>query len=150
MASINELKRYQENSLYHVYNRGVNKQEVFFRERDYEIFLNLSRLLIHEMRNDGCEIDIYSYALLPNHFHFVLWQLNRKDMVRFMRSLTTRYVTYINRSKMRTGNLFVRPYKARLLQTPQEVAKAMRYVLNNPAEAGLPVEWKYVGSELWA
>ena len=51
---------------YHIYNRGNNKTDLFKEESDYLHFLDLIQkylLLI---------ADIYCYALMKNHFHFLV------------------------------------------------------------------------------
>ncbi|WP_326982111.1 transposase [Chryseobacterium sp. MYb264] len=51
---------------YHIYNRGINGENIFKSERNYKFFLKkISELLI-----PVCEI--YAYCLLPNHFHFLI------------------------------------------------------------------------------
>ena len=39
MASKNSIKIYVENTVYHVYNRGVEKRGIFEDEQDYRVFL---------------------------------------------------------------------------------------------------------------
>ncbi|MCD8527633.1 hypothetical protein LRY65_05545 [Candidatus Woesebacteria bacterium] len=112
------------------------------------VFRNLARTTQYEMAKTGSQIEVFAFALLPNHFHFILWQYYERDMVHFMRSLTLKYVKYVNEEYERVGNLFMRPYKARLLYTPVQVAKATRYVLQNPVDANLPADWKHVGTKL--
>ncbi len=56
-----------ENQLYHIYNRGNNKQQLFFNRDNYLYFLTFVRkhILPH------CEI--LAYCLMPNHFHFLIY-----------------------------------------------------------------------------
>src|SRR5260221_14616457 len=60
-----------ENELFHIYNRGNNKQQLFFKPDNYLYFLKKVRkfLLPH--------CDIFSYCLMPNHFHFLINADNR-------------------------------------------------------------------------
>ena len=55
-----------ENELYHIYNRGNNKQRIFFKPENYLYFLKKVRTYIHP----NC--DILAYCLMPNHFHFLV------------------------------------------------------------------------------
>ena len=41
MPSKNSIKTYVEGGVYHVYNRGVNKQSIFIDDEDYLYFLTL-------------------------------------------------------------------------------------------------------------
>ena len=58
--------RFYPNSLYHIYNRGNNKQVIFPMERNYDYFL---KKLAVELK-DLC--DVLAYCLMPNHFHFLI------------------------------------------------------------------------------
>jgi len=51
---------------YHIYNRGVNRENIFFETRNYEYFLNLYWKYI------GQVVDTFAYCLLRNHFHLAI------------------------------------------------------------------------------
>ncbi len=53
-----------ENELYHIYNRGNNQQQIFFKPDNYLYFLKKVRKFILPY------CDILAYCLTPNHFHF--------------------------------------------------------------------------------
>ena len=44
MPAKNSLKDYAPDSYYHVYNRGVAKQDIFLDEQDYKTFLSYLKL----------------------------------------------------------------------------------------------------------
>ncbi|MBI5030074.1 MAG: hypothetical protein HZB51_06070 [Chloroflexi bacterium] len=50
---------------YHIYNRGINHEEIFFEERNYRYFLELYAKYIEPIA------DTYTYCLLKNHFHLL-------------------------------------------------------------------------------
>lgn len=57
-----------QDTYYHVYNRGFNKQKLFFNETDYKRFYKtVQRYLV-----DYSNIEIVAFCFLPNHFHFLL------------------------------------------------------------------------------
>lgn len=64
----NIIREFQTDTPYHIYNRGFNKQLLFFAEDDYQRFTNK----IEEYQKKFPSIKIYAYCLLPNHFHFLL------------------------------------------------------------------------------
>ncbi len=51
------------NTYYHIYNRGVNRENIFIEERNYDLFLKLFE------RHLSPVVDLFSYCLLKNHFH---------------------------------------------------------------------------------
>tara|TARA_R110001583_G_scaffold74255_2_gene205772 strand:- start:6352 stop:6645 length:294 start_codon:yes stop_codon:yes gene_type:complete len=51
---------------YHLYNRGNNKEHIFYNDDNYTYFLTLVKKYLLPI------CDIYSFCLLPNHFHFII------------------------------------------------------------------------------
>jgi putative transposase len=52
--------------IYHIYNRGNNKQLIFFKDENYRYFLRKARSSILPLA------DILAFCLMPNHFHFMV------------------------------------------------------------------------------
>ena len=83
MPAKNIVKNYASDSYYHVYNRGVNKSEIFNDNEDYEVFIGLlKRYLSNQPQKNGNrqgykklteDVALLSYCLMPNHFHLLLW-----------------------------------------------------------------------------
>jgi putative transposase len=48
---------------YHIYNRGVNGEDIFVEERNYDLFLKLFEKHLIPLA------DLFAYCLLRNHFH---------------------------------------------------------------------------------
>jgi putative transposase len=48
---------------YHIYNRGVNGENIFIEERNYELFLKLYEKHLEPIT------DLFAYCMLRNHFH---------------------------------------------------------------------------------
>ena len=51
---------------YHIYNRGINSQKVFKDKQDYKHIFDLMLTYMYPIA------EIYAYAIMGNHFHFVL------------------------------------------------------------------------------
>jgi putative transposase len=51
------------NTYYHIYNRGVNGEDIFVEKRNYDLFLRLFEKHLLPVA------DLYAYCLLKNHFH---------------------------------------------------------------------------------
>lgn len=156
MPGKNVIKSYLENGYYHIYNRGVEKREIFLDAQDYNVFLKyLSEYLIYKdvnflqaqlanpkipwvekdkilkllgINNFFGEISILAYCLMPNHLHFFLRQKNANDITQFMQSLCTRYTMYFNKKYKRVGSLFQAVYKAVLIDTEEQFLYLSRYI----------------------
>lgn len=159
MASKNSVKSYSENSFYHLYNRGVEKRNIFLNDQDYSVFLSymqtylvtkditgLNQILSSEnstskekdlasrllrLKNYSTDIDLICYALLPNHFH-LLTRNNTNSINHFMNSIGTRYGMYFNRKYKRVGVLFQDVYKAVLVENEDQLLHLSRYIHLNP------------------
>lgn len=73
------LRTQFENAYYHVYNRGVEKRNIFLEERDYGFFMNkLGEAAV------TFGVNIFAYCLMTNHFHLFI-QTPHTNLDRFMR-----------------------------------------------------------------
>jgi putative transposase len=64
---------------YHVLNRGNARAEVFRKPDDFTAFVELFAPAVERV-----PMRIVGFALLPNHFHLVLWPREDGDLDRFM------------------------------------------------------------------
>jgi len=107
MPGKNALKKYVEDGFYHVYNRGVEKRNIFLDEQDYKVFLSYLKLyltnkddsiieikkrtdLSDDQKNEKIsklmssknyfnKIELLCYVLMPNHFHLEIRQKEKTD-----------------------------------------------------------------------
>lgn len=166
MAAKNTVKCYLKNGFYHLYNRGVAKGNIFLDEQDYNVFLSylktyllpkdlisLQAILFSndskpqekdkaqkliKLKNFYGNIDLIAYALMPNHFHFLVKQTDEDTIDHFLNALGTRYVGYFNRKYKRVGPLFQGVYKAVLIGSDQQLLHLSRYIHLNPIKIQLP------------
>lgn len=154
MPSINIVKPYVENGHYHIYNRGVEKRDIFLDEQDCKVFLHYIKLYLSPVDelmqlqtqlpglriqrfiplNLSQEIDLLSYSLMPNHFHLQIKQQTKNGIVKFMRRLTTSYVMYFNKKYKRVGGLFQNSYKGVLIESDTYLLHLSRYIHLNPSK----------------
>jgi hypothetical protein len=67
---------------YHIYNRGVNRENIFVEERNYDLFLRLfERHLIPVA-------DLFAYCLLKNHFHLSVRIKSEEEILATRKTLT--------------------------------------------------------------
>lgn len=102
---------FEEGKSFHIYNRGNNKENLFVEERNYSFFLQKMYQYLYSI------VDIYSYCLMPNHFHLVLrikekenlpneYQLGTKKLHQPFSNFFNSYTKAINKAYKRTGSLF--------------------------------------------
>lgn len=126
---------------FHVYNRGVNRNAIFIEERNYDYFLQ--RVL--KYKNDN-EVQIIAYCLMPNHFHFILYQVAENGISHFIKSVCDGYAKAINKMYEKSGHLFEGKYKLKHIDDEQYLLHLSRYIHLNPVEANLatkPEDWKF-------
>lgn len=170
MPSKHTIKQYLENSFYHVYNRGVEKRTIFEDAQDYKVFLNYLKLYLeppeetkprevkinnktflvpsHKLNNFNNNIELIAYCLMPNHFHLLLYQKEKKAIEFFMRSLGTKYSQYFNKKYERVGYLFQGTYKAVLIEKDEYLLHLSRYIHLNPKESPLRYLYSSYGDYL--
>lgn len=122
-----------ENAFFHVFNRGLNKQEIFIDPSDYRKFLERLEKL---KTTNNFDHAIYAYVLMPNHFHLLI-QTKKTPISKIMTSLLTSYSMYFNRKYKREGTLFQNRFKSKLCDKDSYFLGASRYIHLNPIEAGL-------------
>lgn len=164
MPAKNTIKEFVTNGYYHLYNRGVEKRDIFMDEQDYGVMTSYMKTYLTSKDEDGLRrvildesssykqkadasrllrlnnfvntLQLLSFCLMPNHFHFLVKQTEANTIDRFMNSLFTRYSMYINRRYKRVGPLFQGLYKAVLVTTEEQFLYLSRYIHRNPASKG--------------
>lgn len=124
---------------YHLYNRGVNRQPIFFRDENWVFVLQRMQ---HYFRSDL--IHIVAYCLMPNHYHLLAYPKCDDVPVRVLHPFSVSYAKAINRQLGRSGPLFEGRFKAKRVDKNQYLLHLSRYIHLNPVLEGLagrPEEW---------
>lgn len=136
------------NEFYHLYNRGVDKRKIFLHRGHYKRFIQtIHHLLVTGSAHPGSihdqslalfsKLSFIVYCLMPNHYHFLVRQLQDGGMTEFMHRLSTSYTKYFNQNNERTGRLFEYTFKAVYVETDEQLLHLSRYIHLNPLLAGL-------------
>lgn len=149
MPQKNSIKIYYENAFYHVYNRGVEKRNIFLDRADHLAFLHLLKTALSPMQDSPIQggtlprnrrkkfynkIDLMAYCLMPNHYHFLLRQKTISGLTEFIRSLSTSYSMYFNKKYRRVGSLFQGVFKAIDIHEDNYLLWVSRYIHRNPPD----------------
>lgn len=148
---------------YHIYNRGANKEKVFWDNEDYQTFTDiLAYYLIFPMgkplsilnrieRNASANenkvpnlakeatlVKLSAYCLMPNHFHFILKQFGEpseeNSISNLMRRTIITYAMYTKKKYNHAGTLFQGKFKNILVQTDSQLQQLSKYIHRNPTE----------------
>lgn len=152
---------------YHIYNRGVEKRNIFLDNGDYVRFIhylyalndsnpsvNLSRS-IYKQNNEGGRtffvnqkreliVKIHAFCLMPNHYHLILEQSVEGGIIKFMQKLGTAYAMFFNTKYKRSGVLFQGKFKATIIDNDAYFMQLLRYIHLNPVGLIDP-NWKTEG-----
>ena len=130
-----------DGGVYHVLNRGNARQTVFHDEADYRSFVSL----VKDARSRYA-VSIFSYCLMPNHFHLVIQPKHGEELSRFMQWLLTSHVRRYHRRRRTSGHVWQGRYKSFLIQLDAHLLVVLRYVERNPVRAGLvgsAADWRW-------
>jgi putative transposase len=133
--------KFQTGQIYHLYNRGANRQSIFFCAQNWAYFVQkLRRYFQPDL------LDILAYCLMPTHYHLAVY-LKADDLsARVMQPFTVSYTKAVNKQQGRTGPLFEGPFQAVLVDRDDYSLHLSRYIHLNPVAAGLadkPEEWAF-------
>ncbi len=147
---------FEKDYVYHIYNRGNNRQLIFFDDKNYLFFLKKIKKYIIP----NCEL--LAYCLMPNHFHFLIQAndstvktvekagIERNMFSESIRILLNSYTQTINKQENRTGSLFTQNTKAKSLNYfPSKDDYGLicfNYIHQNPMQGGLVErleDWPY-------
>jgi putative transposase len=134
-------KDYRSNSYYHIFNRGALQKNVFRSHQDFKCYFGS---LLNILETSDNNIRCLAYALLPTHYHLVIWQRDARDISLFVRRLSSAYARFYCKKYHHIGHIFESRYKAVLITNPWQLQRAIDYVLCNPLSHRLS-NWKWVG-----
>jgi len=90
--------KFEEGHLYHIFNRGVAKREIFFHDENYLYFLRKIRTHIAPHGR------ILAYCLMPNHFHIMM------QVDKFQVDYKTKNEVLVNRTLNASIGIMLRSY----------------------------------------
>ena len=129
----------QHNQYYHIYNRGNSGENLFREDRNYLYFLNLYTKYIEPI----AETQTGPVSETGPVFH--------KPPSRQFNNLFIAYAKAINKAYGRTGVLFERPFKRKLITDDRYFTALVAYIHRNPQEHGLVPDFRdWPHSSYWA
>ncbi len=127
---------------YHVFNRGVDKRDLFESDADRIKFFKKLLVGFPDDRDSG--VDVISYCLMDNHYHLFLKQNKNGGISKFMHALGMGYSHYFNKTRDRTGKLFASSFKAVPIKSEAHYMHIVRYIHLNILDRHMP-GWRIDG-----
>jgi putative transposase len=136
-----------EGEYYHLYNRGVEKRNIFLTQEDRRRFKRLlyvangtERFVYRDIEKKSLKdidrgeplVAIGSWVLMPNHFHILVKEITEGGTAAFMEKLCTGYSSYFNKCHDRIGPLFQGRYKSQHVVSDNHLKYLFAYIHLNP------------------
>lgn len=134
--------------VYHIFNRGVAKMPIFTDKRDYTRFLEsiyyyqfqgpkpqfsqLNRFKDFKFENNKKIVEVLCYCLMPNHYHFLVKQLQDNGISEFINKISNSYTKFFNTKHSRVGPLLQGQFKAVRIESDEQLVHVSRYIHLNP------------------
>ncbi|KKR43088.1 hypothetical protein A2356_01945 [Candidatus Nomurabacteria bacterium RIFOXYB1_FULL_39_16] len=153
--------KFATGEFYHIYNRGVDKRDIFMDPEDVARFFVCMSFFntrdpigsVYEYSREELQfgslaskkkklINFVAFCLNQNHYHFILEPLVDDGIQKFMHRLSTGYTNYFNEKYKRSGSLFQGTYKAIHANSNEYLLHLSVYVnLNYKVHKNLNKEW---------
>ena len=149
-----------EGEYYHLYNRGVEKRNIFITQEDRKrferllyiangterfVYRDIERKALKEIDRGKPLVAIAAWVLMPNHFHILVNEITTGGTTAFIEKLCTGYSSYFNKRHDRVGPLFQGRYKSQHIVSDTHLKYLFAYIHLNPLKLINP-KWKDYGS----
>ncbi len=132
-------REFVDGGIYHVFNRGNNRKDLFRCGEDFACFLKLL-----SSSQEKYDIRVFHYCLMTNHFHFLLRSEVKEGLPRFMHWLQLGYARYFKRKYHTTGHIFEERFRSPRIAEESYYLQCGRYIERNPIKAKIASNaWDY-------
>lgn len=152
---------------YHVFVRGLNKEQIFFDKRDYARFLfyvlffqadfpilNIGRRVTDFLKTGDFGVspqtineivknryaELVNFSFMPNHIHLIAGEANEGGISKTMQRILGGYTRYIHTKYKKSGHVFEGPFKAVHVKDNRQLLYLSTYIHKNPKELK---EWRH-------
>jgi len=149
---------------YHIYNRGVEKRDIFLEDGDFLRFVHYLYVLndngplsVNFRRNPIIMyevsprtsprkklVDIFAFCLMPNHYHLFIRQKIENGISKFMQKLGTAESMFFNAKYKHTGGVFQGKFKFKKVKDDAQAVCLANYIHTNPIDL-MESGWKENG-----
>lgn len=120
-----------ESGIYHIMLRGINQQQIFEDQEDYDKFIEI----VTDCKAI-CGFKIYAYCLMGNHIHLLIKE-GEEGLEQMFKRIGGRFVYWYNIKYRRVGHLFQDRFKSEPVETEEYFFTVLRYIHQNPVKANI-------------
>ena len=140
------------NQYFHIYNRGINRQDIFFESKNYNYFLEKYIQFVAPF------VHTYAYCLLKNHFHLLIQVKDEGELQKAIQKKKEKayychisnafanwfksYSHSINKMYGRTGSLFEEPFRRIEVTNDAYFSTLVAYIHQNPERHGFVEDFR--------
>jgi putative transposase len=159
--------------IYHIFNRSVAKQPIFNSVNEYNTYLRIlnyytnnnpplrysyfsrlkqdvkTQIIENLYKQNNKLIQIFSFCLMPNHYHILAKQTAENGISNFIRLSQNSYARYLNTKTKRVGALFQSPFKALRIESDDQFIHVARYIHLNPLTSFILKDFEELKSYPW-
>jgi len=154
---------------YHFYNRGNNRQAIFFERENYLYFLRGIKKYVRG------HVEVIAYCLMPTHYHILVRIKNQTSVIQTsevfktsevssqgtpeskvvslaMQKFGISYTKAINKRFSRVGALFQGQFQGKPIKQYNHLLNLCVYIHANPVKDGLvalPEDWEFSNYLEW-
>ncbi len=126
------LRKFKCRHVYHVYQRGSYRQDVFRQPAHLLLYLNrLDRLARR------CKVRIHAYCLMSNHVHFMFEPQRKGAISKLMQHLQSYHARYMNGLQNTQGHLWRHHFHAKPITSSAQYRNTLVYIEQNPTAAAM-------------
>jgi putative transposase len=132
-------------NIYHIYNRGNNKEMIFKEPKNYVYFLSLWKKHIYPVT------DSLAYSLQPNHFHFLIrtrdisadCDIQTKKINHSFSNFFNAYSKSIIQAYNRTGSLMQERFGRKMINNDAYFSKIIWHIHSNSQKHKIINDFRY-------
>ena len=164
MPSVYLQRNFEPNTYHHIFNRGCFKQKIFRKKKDYETFLDILKYYLRYPNQNSLTrltkiklprgntpkpYTLIAYCLMPNHFHFLLFQKKPSPTLsNLLRKVSVTYAMYFQQQYQHSGALFQGRFKSVKIFDNDQLLYLTKYIHLNPLKSVGSVLTQYPYSSL--
>ena len=126
------LRIYLPDLIYHVLNRGNNRQVIFAEESDYLHYLNILKKY-----KEKFNFKLFAYCLMTNHIHLLIKTPANGTISEIMKAITIAHTRHYHHKYNASGHIWQGRFKSPVVSCDEYLLTLMRYIEQNPVRAGI-------------